>query len=515
MNISNITVGTCIANLRTGRGMTQQQLASVLGVSHQAVSKWETGAALPDIESMLELTRLFGVTMEQLLSGDIPKSDEDKADSENTETAAEDFINATVAGIRDNLSKVTKAVRDIGSSIAEKISSVADEAVDCCWPDETKPHDEQDSDDGTEPSEVEEPEAETHAEAKPENSESDMESDTSDTDEAADPDAVNTHRRFSIQALKQLAPFMTRNKLSQLVLDADGELTLSDLNFLAPFLNQDALEMLIDRINKDEFDPASIVALAPFLKKEALFRLICEHASQLDMNTVKALAPFLKRSMVDSLIDMADTFKQSFSQENLQEFSRKTKKKAKSVFDQLKDATSNISKSINEAIVNAQEKQAEYAAASADVHTGASELKSRVARAALEQGAWEWLISHAGELDDAALLKEIALAAINALDTENARSILESTACRVNGEAMSELTAALADSGKQELFAIIVPYLKPEDADALLEKAVADKQIQLAKLLSASASKECVTRLTEKALIENNWDVINALSDAM
>ena len=62
MSINNKTIGETIARLRLERNMTQQQLSSVIGVSHQAVSKWENGAALPDLEALLKLSRLFGVS---------------------------------------------------------------------------------------------------------------------------------------------------------------------------------------------------------------------------------------------------------------------------------------------------------------------------------------------------------------------------------------------------------------------------------------------------------------------
>ncbi|MBQ3270322.1 MAG: helix-turn-helix transcriptional regulator [Clostridia bacterium] len=71
--IDNIAVGKTIARLRQNNNMTQQQLAAALNVSHQAVSKWETGAALPDVQTLMALTRLFGVTMEQLLNGEAPE----------------------------------------------------------------------------------------------------------------------------------------------------------------------------------------------------------------------------------------------------------------------------------------------------------------------------------------------------------------------------------------------------------------------------------------------------------
>ena len=46
--IDNRAVGKTIATLRQNRNMTQQQLAATLNVSHQAVSKWENGQALPE-----------------------------------------------------------------------------------------------------------------------------------------------------------------------------------------------------------------------------------------------------------------------------------------------------------------------------------------------------------------------------------------------------------------------------------------------------------------------------------
>lgn len=64
-------IGRSIAKLRRAKHMTQQSLASRLFVSHQAVSKWEHGVALPDILTLYRLSRLFGVTMEQMITTDI------------------------------------------------------------------------------------------------------------------------------------------------------------------------------------------------------------------------------------------------------------------------------------------------------------------------------------------------------------------------------------------------------------------------------------------------------------
>lgn len=90
--IDNRTVGKTIATLRQARGMTQQQLAAAMNVSHQAVSKWENGAALPDIQTMVGLTQLFGISVEQLLHGEVPEArfEEQETSAEETFVADED-----------------------------------------------------------------------------------------------------------------------------------------------------------------------------------------------------------------------------------------------------------------------------------------------------------------------------------------------------------------------------------------------------------------------------------------
>lgn len=54
---------------RTQRGLTQEALAEKVGVSRQAVAKWEKGDTLPDIESCIRLADAFGVPLEVLARG--------------------------------------------------------------------------------------------------------------------------------------------------------------------------------------------------------------------------------------------------------------------------------------------------------------------------------------------------------------------------------------------------------------------------------------------------------------
>lgn len=56
-----------ITTLRKSRDLTQEQLAERLGVSRQSVSKWENGSVIPDVEKIIELSRIFDVTLDYLL----------------------------------------------------------------------------------------------------------------------------------------------------------------------------------------------------------------------------------------------------------------------------------------------------------------------------------------------------------------------------------------------------------------------------------------------------------------
>lgn len=57
--------------LRKKSGLSQEQLAEALNVSRQAISKWEGGKSYPDIHSLLLLSALFDVSLDQLIKGDL------------------------------------------------------------------------------------------------------------------------------------------------------------------------------------------------------------------------------------------------------------------------------------------------------------------------------------------------------------------------------------------------------------------------------------------------------------
>ena len=72
-DIMAFDLGTRIVELRGARGLSQEALANELGISRQAVSRWERGEALPDTENLIALADLFGVTLDELVRGSSPE----------------------------------------------------------------------------------------------------------------------------------------------------------------------------------------------------------------------------------------------------------------------------------------------------------------------------------------------------------------------------------------------------------------------------------------------------------
>ena len=64
-------VGAQIKKYRSNMGISQEELAEKVYVSRQTVSNWETGKNYPDIHSVLLLSSVFNVSLDQLIKGDV------------------------------------------------------------------------------------------------------------------------------------------------------------------------------------------------------------------------------------------------------------------------------------------------------------------------------------------------------------------------------------------------------------------------------------------------------------
>lgn len=63
-----MTLGQKLKEIRKRFGLSQEQLAEIMNVSRQAITKWENDGGLPDINNLQELSKIFGITVDYLLN---------------------------------------------------------------------------------------------------------------------------------------------------------------------------------------------------------------------------------------------------------------------------------------------------------------------------------------------------------------------------------------------------------------------------------------------------------------
>jgi len=68
-----IEIANRLCAYRKQRGMSQEELAAQIGVTRQAVSKWERAEASPDTDNLIQLAKVYGVTLDELLNVDPPE----------------------------------------------------------------------------------------------------------------------------------------------------------------------------------------------------------------------------------------------------------------------------------------------------------------------------------------------------------------------------------------------------------------------------------------------------------
>lgn len=87
----NIEIANRLVNLRKSNNLSQEALAEKLGISRQAVSKWERAEASPDTDNLILLARLYGVSLDDLLrtEDEIPMPEEEENEVVDTEAKEE------------------------------------------------------------------------------------------------------------------------------------------------------------------------------------------------------------------------------------------------------------------------------------------------------------------------------------------------------------------------------------------------------------------------------------------
>lgn len=85
-------IGRFLKALRKEKNMTQEQFAEIMGVSNRSVSRWETGANMPDLDILMQLADYYGVELREILDGERRTQTMDK-EMEETVLKVADYSN--------------------------------------------------------------------------------------------------------------------------------------------------------------------------------------------------------------------------------------------------------------------------------------------------------------------------------------------------------------------------------------------------------------------------------------
>ena len=92
LNMDLIKTGNFLKELRKEKGLTQEQLAEQMGVARRTVSRWETGANMPDLDLLIELSDLYETDLREILSGE-RKSEKMNEELKETVLQVADYSN--------------------------------------------------------------------------------------------------------------------------------------------------------------------------------------------------------------------------------------------------------------------------------------------------------------------------------------------------------------------------------------------------------------------------------------
>lgn len=258
MAIDNKKTGRAISACRQELGLSQQELAQLMNVTHQAVSKWENGAALPDTAILLALSKLFDVTMEALLLGEVdPKAPqpEQKAGEHIHTHALEEMTESIEAQIEDGMKEAFEA--QLGF---DAVDDTAFEGFDVM------------KEDGAE-----------------------------------DASKGGIDQKLFARITGML-PFVSTDMADELFarVAADGTASLSQLAQVAPFVSSqvlnDCVMKLAERGLSREDTRRALSTLAPFLNQKTLESLINGEIGEIDSKLAMTLMPFVNTKTADALV---------------------------------------------------------------------------------------------------------------------------------------------------------------------------------------------------------------------
>ena len=114
----NMNLSDNLNKIRKEHNLSQEDLAESLGISRQSVSKWESGQAYPEMDKVLQICKMFDVSIDDLLNQDIKKVQKEEKSKININKYIDDFLNYVTNAI-DMFSNMK--FKDVAKCIFEQL----------------------------------------------------------------------------------------------------------------------------------------------------------------------------------------------------------------------------------------------------------------------------------------------------------------------------------------------------------------------------------------------------------
>lgn len=129
----NVEIAQRLAAMRREKGYSQEELANKLGLSRQAVSKWERAESSPDTGNLIALADLYGVTLDELVRVDVDISDDvrfEEADKEQAVEATAEMLTAATESVAASTARAESAARvhELKDELKDAVTQATKEA---------------------------------------------------------------------------------------------------------------------------------------------------------------------------------------------------------------------------------------------------------------------------------------------------------------------------------------------------------------------------------------------------
>ena len=538
--IDNQTVGKTIATLRQQADLSQQALADLCSVTHQAVSKWEKGLALPDMQTMLFLSKYFSVSMEDILTGNLPVSaDGEKAPEQDAEI--QDEILSEAADIAADMEAENEVDPAVWDDDAEEIPGEKEEIPAMPWQEicHLVPFASAATLDQLVYANLEKGETadwKIVSHLMPFVSQSTV-------DELLDhcPD-----RLWDWKHARSALPFASREKIEQMFFQFLKEMDVQKLTEIAPFVSGKFMAQAIREMGDSVDADLAIKRLLPFLPREMVDELILRKAGQQPRKTPVQPLPsweeILDRAPMADEKELSRLILDKINRDGVQELDWPMATILIPFANH--DALVRLANAMLAAGKNAQEGAQmgfePYFQMKTEKKSSPRKERAlmRIARKAVEDGNEDWLEEHGEDLTADELDEIISLAADKGLwdaleeiwehaDNKTLQKLirkaveqeqwdlLEEMQEHADAETLQYITKAASSAHQWELLEELQEHLDDPSLRAAARAAAQNQQWDLLEEMLDRLDQDTLQEMLEAAMQASNWEIIDAISELM